>query len=150
MAEHIQELEQVAAIATVIAQALRAGNSVSTSIALALADAKGPLAQSLRYRLARIELGESLSKALEPNRDDPPSLGELLEKLRLTGRLGTAVAEQIDESVSTWRARSDSLLAQMAIKAESRMLVPLVFLILPVTVIFALYPSLQLLNLEGI
>ena len=37
-------------------------------------------------------------------------------------------------------------LLEQAGKNETRMLIPLVFLILPVTVLFAIYPSLELLN----
>jgi tight adherence protein C len=49
-------------------------------------------------------------------------------------------------------ARADQrndLLKQVG-RNETKMLIPLVFLILPVTVLFAVYPSLQLLNIDYI
>jgi tight adherence protein C len=39
------------------------------------------------------------------------------------------------------------VIAKKAGQNETRMLVPLIFLILPVTVLFAVYPSLQVLSI---
>lgn len=150
MAERIQDLQQCVAIATVIAHALRSGASLVTAVALAVQNAKGNMAEVLQKRLARVELGEVLSSALAPGPQEPAVLAELLEKLRVANKLGTAAAEQLEEAIKSWHARAEALAIQRAARAESRMLIPLVFLILPVTVIFALYPSLQLLNLKGI
>jgi tight adherence protein C len=44
------------------------------------------------------------------------------------------------------RAEIKNRLLRQAGKNETGMLVPLVFLILPITVLFAIYPSLELLN----
>jgi tight adherence protein C len=44
------------------------------------------------------------------------------------------------------REEIKSRLLKQAGKNETRMLIPLVFLILPITVLFAIYPSLELLN----
>jgi tight adherence protein C len=44
------------------------------------------------------------------------------------------------------RAEIKSRLLKQVGRNETRMLIPLVFLILPITVLFAIYPSLELLN----
>jgi tight adherence protein C len=44
------------------------------------------------------------------------------------------------------REEIKSRLLKQAGRNETRMLIPLVFLILPITVLFAIYPSLELLN----
>ena len=59
---------------------------------------------------------------------------------------GTALAKMLEDQSQSVRAEIKNQLLRQAGKNETRMLVPLVFLILPVTVLFAIYPSLKLLN----
>jgi tight adherence protein C len=52
----------------------------------------------------------------------------------------------LSEQALSVRDEIKSRLLRQAGRNETRMLIPLVFLILPVTVLFAIYPSLELLN----
>ncbi len=52
----------------------------------------------------------------------------------------------LSEQALSVRDEIKSRLLRQAGRNETRMLIPLVFLILPVTVWFAIYPSLELLN----
>jgi tight adherence protein C len=52
----------------------------------------------------------------------------------------------LSEQALSVREEIKSRLLRQAGRNETRMLIPLVFLILPVTVLFAIYPSLELLN----
>jgi tight adherence protein C len=52
----------------------------------------------------------------------------------------------LSELSASARAEIRNMLLRQAGKNETRMLIPLVFLILPITVLFAIYPSLELLN----
>ena len=61
---------------------------------------------------------------------------------------GTPLVFVISEQAETVRQAISSDLMKQAGKNETRMLIPLVFLILPVTVLFAIYPSLQLLSIN--
>jgi tight adherence protein C len=52
----------------------------------------------------------------------------------------------LSEQALSVREEIKSRLLRQAGRNETRMLIPLVFLILPATVLFAIYPSLELLN----
>jgi tight adherence protein C len=54
----------------------------------------------------------------------------------------------IREQAASARSEIRNELLTQAGRNETRMLIPLVFLILPITVLFAIYPSLQLLNIN--
>jgi tight adherence protein C len=56
------------------------------------------------------------------------------------------VVAQLHELARTEQQGLDQIRLRHAAKAETRMLIPLVFLILPVSVLFALYPSLSMLQ----
>jgi tight adherence protein C len=59
---------------------------------------------------------------------------------------GTPLAKMLEDQASSARSEIRNQLLRQAGRNETRMLVPLVFLILPVIVLFAIYPSLKLLN----
>lgn len=140
--KRIQELNQVAAIATSTALAIRGGVGVTSALQLAVRNASGPIAEQVRLTVRAIELGESPAIAFSAS----GSLEEFYSKLQNAQQLGTGVAEQLDDFVESQLQQVASELLSASHANETKMLVPLVFLILPVTVIFALYPSLQLLN----
>ena len=79
-----------------------------------------------------------------------PQVLELLNKIASSLERGTPLAQLMSEQAQTVRAEIRNQLLKQAGKNETRMLIPLVFLILPVTVLFAIYPSLELLNFSFI
>ncbi|MFM5967592.1 MAG: type II secretion system F family protein [Micrococcales bacterium] len=98
----------------------------------------------------RIRSGGTLTSELqewqrgEPNRETQ----EFLAKLLAATRQGSGVIDilkSLSQSVdSAIKARQISAFSG----TETRMMVPLVFLVLPLTVLFAVFPSMSLLNLE--
>jgi tight adherence protein C len=75
-----------------------------------------------------------------------PQVIELTNKIVLALDRGTPLATMLSELGDSARAEIRNRLFRQAGKNETRMLIPLVFLILPITVLFAIYPSLELLN----
>jgi tight adherence protein C len=75
-----------------------------------------------------------------------PQVKEFATKVALSLERGTPLARMLSEQSDSVRAEIKNQLLRQAGKNETRMLIPLVFLILPVTVLFAIYPSLELLN----
>ena len=132
----------------IISSALAGGASIVAAVAEASEPATGRLAEALRAARDRIEDGESIKKAL----DDVARLmkhagvNELVSKLTLALTLGTPVVAQLRELARTEQQNLDQTRIRQVAKAETRMLIPLVFLILPVSVLFALYPSLSMLQ----
>jgi tight adherence protein C len=71
---------------------------------------------------------------------------EFANKIVMSLARGTPLAKMLEDQAVSARAEIRNRLLRQAGKNETRMLVPLVFLILPVIVLFAIYPSLKLLN----
>ena len=136
----------------IMAVALSAGDSLFAALARVVSHSTGILAGELQRVFVALELGADLEGELEelarrlPNRQ----ISEFANKLKLALRRGNPLAEMIREQSVSTRAeiRNESL--RRAGQNETKMLIPLVFLILPVTVLFAIYPSLQLLKISYI
>ncbi|CAB4666772.1 MAG: hypothetical protein F2648_01725 [Actinobacteria bacterium] len=127
---------------------LRAGNGIYRSFATVIPHSSGALAEQLARVLRAVELGaafgieiKQVSKAL-PH----PQVSEFVNKVSLALERGTPLAQMLTEQGVSVREEIKSRLLKQAGKNETRMLIPLVFLILPITVLFAIYPSLELLN----
>ena len=140
--------EELCLALPIITSALAGGASIVSALAEASEPATGRLAETLRAARNRIEDGESIKKALEDAAHElrHPGVTELVSKLTQALTLGTPVVAQLHELARTEQQGLDQIRLRNAAKAETRMLIPLVFLILPVSVLFALYPSLSMLQ----
>ena len=109
----------------------------------------GRLAEGLRRLAIRLSLGETLDASLDFLATELKSelIQELSNKVKLGLVRGTPLAAQFQ--LLSASAKNQLRVAQLrgAGRNELRMLVPLVFLILPVTIAFAIFPSLQILQL---
>ena len=150
MAKQESEPQQLVAIATICALALRGGCSVTSALEQATSGAKGQVATALRRSLQLIDLGTPAGLALEELKlyCASPAADEFVGKLQAADAYGSALADQLDDYAETLRGQVAVSQLARATASETKMLLPLVFLILPVTVLFALYPSLQILNLQ--
>lgn len=74
------------------------------------------------------------------------TLVELSQKLRVSLDRGTPVAQQLDQLAQTAVSNSHAYLLRKAGGNETKMLIPTIFLILPITILFTIYPSLSLLS----
>jgi len=145
-------LHELPEILDIMAVALSAGDSLFAALARVVSHSTGILAGELQRVFVALELGADLEGELDelarrlPNRQ----VSEFANKLKLALRRGNPLAEMIREQSVSARAeiRNESL--RRAGQNETKMLIPLVFLILPVTVLFAIYPSLQLLKISYI
>jgi len=108
----------------------------------------GRFALALRRASVRIRLGQTIEEALgELARElKSPLASELVNKVILSLERGTPLAAQLRLLAATARGQLRISQLKAAGRNELKMLVPLVFLILPVTVAFAILPSLQLLQ----
>ncbi|MEI6591474.1 MAG: type II secretion system F family protein, partial [Actinomycetes bacterium] len=103
----------------------------------------------LKRLVLAIELGSTLPLQLDAwaRRAQSRHVSELCTKLRLALDRGTPLAEMLTELSTSLRSEVQQVLSKKAGQNETRMLVPLIFLILPITVLFAIYPSLQVLSI---
>ncbi|MDC0911770.1 type II secretion system F family protein [Aquiluna sp.] len=130
--------------------ALLSRNSVPVAVAIAwLAPlTAAPLGARLTQITQDLELGADLGELLETWVLEQPDrlLIELVQKLKLAIDRGTPLADALESLVETARSEFSSSILARAGSSETKMLIPTVFLILPVTVLFAIYPSLSLLG----
>ena len=127
---------------------LRAGNGIYRSFAAVIPHSSGALAEQLARVLRAVELGAAFGNEIkEVSKSLPhPQVSEFVNKVSLALERGTPLAQMLTEQGVSVREEIKSRLLKQAGKNETRMLIPLVFLILPITVLFAIYPSLELLN----
>jgi tight adherence protein C len=71
---------------------------------------------------------------------------ELATKLSLASANGSAVTELVEEYVQSAVLQLKASLLERAGKNETKMMIPVVFIILPITVMFAIFPSLTILQ----
>jgi tight adherence protein C len=131
---------------------LAAGDGIYGALARVVPRANGVLAESLKTLSSSLELGADLEMELTRLSKRLPhrQIVEFTSKLSNALRRGTPLAEMLRSLADSVRADQRNELLKQVGRNETRMLIPLVFLILPVTVLFAIYPSLQLLNIDYI
>jgi tight adherence protein C len=137
-------------ILDLISVALSSGDGIYRAILRVTPRTSGVIGDQLRKVLQAVELGSSLEVEIRqlPKYLPHPQIAEFANKVSISLVRGTPLASMLkDQSVSA-RAEIRNRLLKQAGQNETRMLIPLVFLILPVTVLFAIYPSLKLLNLS--
>lgn len=139
------ELPEIIDLLTVC---LRAGDGIYRSFATVIPRCEGELASEISKVLRAVEFGAAFGVEIKQVSEalPHPQVSEFVSKVSLALERGTPLAQMLSEQGISVRDEIKNRLLRQAGKNETRMLVPLVFLILPVTVLFAIYPSLELLN----
>lgn len=133
-----------------LAMAMLSGESIYSALSRVAPRASGPFAIELQKMLSALELGSTYEQELQgmSKRVNQRQVSEFANKLSLTISRGTPIATMLGEQSDSIRHEINNQLIKQAGKNETKMLIPLVFLILPVTILFAIYPSLQLLDIN--
>jgi tight adherence protein C len=110
---------------------------------------RGIFADGMRRLSLRLTYGESIEEALALLDAEcaSPLVSEFANKSMLSLKRGSPMADQIIQLSESARGQLRVAQLKAAGRNELKMLVPLVFMILPVTVLFAIFPSLQILQL---
>ena len=145
-------LQQLPDVAELLAALLGNGVGYREAIEWVGRRSSGLVQVELARLFEALEVGDSTAQALfefEAHQSDP-NLRELVLKLALAEQLGTAVAPQLVSLATSLRAQQAVEFRKLGSKKETTLLMPLIFLVLPVTVLFAIYPSAQFLQLGSI
>jgi tight adherence protein C len=126
-----------------VAIAVDAGDTVTRALHRVAHTGTGRLCAELSHAMAEIELGRSLDAALSSatERMAHPAVTRVLGALVSTFVSGAPVARALRDEVDALEATRARHLIERASKQEVGMLVPLVFMILPVTILFAVFPG---------
>ena len=130
--------------AELLALAVAAGESIPAAIERVAGCAGGPLGAELGLTAGHIRNGMPSVRALAQldERTDSPALTRLARTLTTAIERGSPLASVLHDQARDQRERSLAALMEEGGRREIAMLLPVVFLILPVTVLFALYPGL--------
>lgn len=128
---------------------LSAGESLPDALARVARCSSGELARELAQVVAEVHLGVPLAAALTRASDalGLPAFTRCIDQLVPALDRGTPLVEVLRAQAQDAREESKRGLIESAGKKEVAMLVPLVFLILPVTVAFAVFPATLVLDL---
>jgi tight adherence protein C len=137
-------LAEFPVVAELLALAVTAGESPTAAIARVTRLSGGELARELRAALGRARAGVPLVDALQQVADrtslDP--LARFIDGLLVAIERGTPLAEVLRAQAADVREAGKRRLLEAGGRKEIAMMVPVVFLVLPVTVLFALFPGL--------
>lgn len=141
--------EEFPTVVEFLALSVAAGESILEALRRVARTGSGELAGELDRVVQRAAAGQPLAAALAELRDDLalPAVGRLIDQVLAALDRGTPLAEVLRAHALDARDESKRLLLEAAGTREVAMLVPLVFLILPVTVLFAVFPGLLVLQL---
>jgi tight adherence protein C len=141
-------LAEFPTVAELLALAVSAGEGAIGALERVCRLSQGELADELRRCLADARAGSNLPTALRglADRTGLTSLSRFVDGIVVAVERGTPLSDVLRAQAQDVREEGRRRLMEEGGKKEIAMMVPVVFLILPVTVLFALYPGLSFLN----
>lgn len=141
-------LAEFPALAELMALSVTAGESALGALERVVRSSNGELSQEFKQILAMTRTGESLVSALQSfsQRTSVAALSRFVDGLVVAIERGTPLADVLRAQAQDVRDNAKRELMETAGKKEIGMMAPVVFLILPLTVIFAMFPGISLLN----
>jgi tight adherence protein C len=141
-------LGELPTLADLICLAVTAGEAPRAAIERAVTRARGELSRELEVVLADLRAGRPFTVAMErlAARVPVPQVVRFADGLVVAVERGTPLADVLRAQAADIREQRKRQLIEAGGRREVLMLVPVVFLILPVVVLFALYPGLLTLS----
>ena len=144
----LSALTEIPDFASLLWFALSAGESLDSALRITVGRSTGYVSREFEKVLRNVEHGSVMIVELQNLAVEAKSeqVRELATKLAVALNNGSALGDLMSDFVhsSTTSLRAELLI--LAGKNETKMMIPMVFIILPVTVMFALYPSFALIQ----
>lgn len=130
-------------VSDLLALAVAAGESPTAAVARVTHCTRGPLGEELLRVLADIRSGVAVPAAFQSlaQRTGIASLARFAEAMAVAVERGTPLVDVLHAQSEDVRDAGRRELVEAAGRREVLMMVPVVFLVLPVTVVFAFYPG---------
>ena len=134
--------------AELLALAVSAGESLTAALDRLVARGKGPLIAEFDSAINLMKAGVPLGVALDEiaHQSGVPALERFIDGVIVTLERGTPIAETLRMQANDVREEHRRALLEASGRAEIAMMIPIVFLIMPITVLFALWPSITSLS----
>ena len=142
-------LAEFPSLAELMALAVSAGESATGALERVCRQSRGELSREFAAVLAQTRSGTPLVEALAQfsRRTKIPALVRFVDGISVAVNRGTPLAEVLRAQAQDVRDVAKRELMESAGRKEIAMMVPLVFGILPLTVVFAVFPGLAMLDL---
>jgi tight adherence protein C len=142
-------LTEFPTVAEMLALAVGAGESPVGALQRITRTCHGELASELRRALRDVQAGASIVVALEgmAARTPLPALARFVNGMAIAIERGTPLADVLRAQATDVREEGRRSLLATGGRKEIAMLFPVVFMVLPVTIIFALFPGFYSLQL---
>lgn len=142
-------LAEFPTVAELLALAVSAGEGATGALDRVCRLSRGELATELAHCLADARAGANLPTALQglADRTGLLSLARFVDGMVVAVQRGTPLAEVLRAQAQDVREAGRRAVMEAGGRKEIAMLVPVVFLVLPVTVLFAVYPGFTFLRL---
>lgn len=136
------------AVAELLALAVSAGEGPVGALERVAASTRGEMSAELSRTLADARSGTPLGRALESmaDRTSLPSVIRFTDGVAVALERGTPLADVLRAQAQDAREVARRQLMETGGRKEVLMMVPVVFLVLPVTVLFAIFPGLSVLR----
>jgi tight adherence protein C len=130
-------------VAELLALAVGAGEGPVSALDRVVTRSRGELSADLGVVLADIRLGTPVSAALDAlaRRTGLPVVARFAEGMAVAIERGTPLAGVLHAQATDVREAGRRALIESGARKEIAMMVPVVFLVLPVTVVFAFWPG---------
>ena len=137
-------LAEFPTVADLLALAVGAGEGAVGALERVTRISSGELARELARALADARAGASLVQALDGvgERTSLPPLARFADGIAVAVERGTPLADVLRAQAADVREARKRQLMEVGGRKEIAMMVPVIFLVLPVTILFALYPGL--------
>ncbi|MBW9209071.1 type II secretion system F family protein [Mumia sp. zg.B21] len=131
-------------LADLLALAVAAGEGPVSALERVADVSNGAMSRDLRTVVADVRTGRPLADALDDlsARTGVPAVARFAETLAVAVERGTPLVDVLHAQAADVREAGRRELVESGARREVLMLVPVVFLVLPVTVLFAFYPGL--------
>lgn len=142
-------LAEFPTIAELLALAVSAGEGATGALDRVCRLSRGELSTELGACLAEARAGANLPTALQglANRTGLPSLARFVDGIVVAVERGTPLAEVLRAQAQDVRESGRRAVMEEGGRKEITMMIPVVFMVLPVTVLFAIYPGVAFLRL---
>lgn len=136
--------DELPVVIEMLALAISAGESPASALQRICAEGDGPLMSALRGVVSDLSLGSTLASSLSRLRHDIPcvEIDRFVDGVTVGHERGTPLTQILHAQAIDARERQRRQMIEKAGSTEVAMMIPVVFLIMPVTIVFALFPSL--------
>lgn len=131
------------ALVEIISVLISAGESPVNALKKVCSKSQGALSQEFKGVISAVEAGKSLTDSLSELsfKTESNLLRRFCDTVILALERGTSLSDILAFQVQEVRSEQHALLMGAAGKAEINLMIPVIFLILPVSILFALWPS---------